>query len=54
MDLVLFNSGGTAIGSSTGLESNETITIALDAGTYDVVVFPFLVDVTTTYTLSIQ
>jgi len=55
MDLSLFDSGGMEIGFSIGDQtSNETITMSLVAGTYDVVVFPFLVDVTTTYTLSIQ
>jgi hypothetical protein len=54
MDLHLFDSSGTPIASSTDLDSNETISIGLAAGTYFVRVLPFEVTTTTSYTLSIQ
>ncbi|HKQ23919.1 MAG TPA: PPC domain-containing protein [Burkholderiales bacterium] len=54
MDLFLFNASQTNIGQSTGLDSNETITMALAPGTYHVAVIPFDVTTITSYTLNIQ
>ncbi len=55
MDLVLYDStGSTVLDFSAGLDSNEVITITLSAGTYNAVVWPFVVTVATGYTLSIQ
>jgi hypothetical protein len=55
MDLYLFDSPVTTqLAASEGLDSNESITISLGAGTYIALVSPFQVTATTSYTLSIQ
>ncbi len=55
MDLELWNAAGPAfIAQSIGTDSNESITSSLGAGSYQVVVVPFTVPTTTSYTLSVQ
>jgi hypothetical protein len=55
MDLFLFNAvGPVIIDASTGFDSNESITSPLGAGSFQVVILPFDVPTTTSYTLTIQ
>ena len=53
-DLLMINGSGIVIAASQTLTSNEALSMSLSAGTYYVVVQPFLVTTTTGYTLVIQ